>query len=419
MIKKLTTMIPWTLLLLLTGSCARLPENNLPLYQRSMIIETSRMEEAILTKASLTESNDPAVNNIRILHLKGTPYEMGFQHGRMLKPQIQQCIKRVMGLATHYSSFEMMDEVYDLMAPYIPREEKEEMRGLAHGADLPLKLIHWFHTIPSVSEYKYKKRFFKKFKPTTCSNIVAFDQATQDGEMYQMRVLDWNRRMGVQKWPVILVHEPDVGNASATYSFAGFIGCVTGMNEQQMAFGEMGYGNPPGESLEGIPFVFLFRKLMREANTLDEAVNMIKNARRTCSYVYMISDAKQSEEEINALLFITDRGRVLTFKENMPLSDERDDDVFPALDDIVYAGAKSKELYRALKADYGTISPQVLMEMSKKVSLKGNIQNVIFKPSTLESWTSYATTTDKKDEKGKACNQKWFYFDLKAELGRF
>ena len=162
---------------------------------------------------------------------------------------------------------------------------------------------------------------------------------------------------------------------------------------------EMGYGNPPGESLEGIPFVFLFRKLMREANTLDQAVDMIKKARRTCSYVYLISDAKRTGQEISALLFITDRGRVLTFKENMPLSDERDDDLFPALDDIVYAGAKSKELYSALKAGYGTISPRVFMEMSKQVSLKGNIQNVIFKPSTLESWITYATTTDKLQSK--------------------
>ena len=31
------------------------------------------------------------------------------------------------------------DEAYDLMAPYIPVEEKEEMRGLAHGAGIPLR----------------------------------------------------------------------------------------------------------------------------------------------------------------------------------------------------------------------------------------------------------------------------------------
>ncbi len=404
------------LLSLIVASCAPLPTNNLDLFQRSMEIRDLDREAAILSKASVVATHDPGLNDLKVIRLKGTPYEMGFQHGRLLQKEVRESVTHVMKLASLYARQEMMDEVYDLIAPYIPLAEKEEMRGLAHGAGLPLRLVHWYHAIPAVSEYKYKKRFSKGFTSTSCSNMVVFDRATVDGRMYQMRVLDWNRKMGVHRWPLILVHEPDVGNASVTYSFAGFIGCVTGMNDQHMAFGEMGYGNPPNETLEGIPFVFLFRKLMRETSRLDEAVAMIKAAKRTCSYVYLISDAKRSEAETNALMFISDRDRVLTFRENTVLEDERDDDVFPALDDTLYAGARAKKLYRALSEGYGELDAQALMEISKRVSLKGNIQNVVFKPETLESWSSYATTSDPHDEGGKACNQKWFYFDFKTAL---
>ncbi len=212
-----------------------------------------------------------------MIHLKGTPYEMGFQHGRLLRKEVRESVSHVMKLESLYARQEVMNEVYDLMAPYILLEEKEEMRGLAHGAGLPLRLVHWYHAIPAVSEYKYKKRFSKGFTGTSCSNMVSFDRATVDGRMYQMRVLDWNRQMGC--------------------------------------------GNPSNETLEGIPFVFLFRKLMREASTLDQAVAMIETAKRTCSYVYLISDAKKSEAETNALMFISDRDRVLTFRENTVLSD--------------------------------------------------------------------------------------------------
>lgn len=401
---------------LIVSSCAPLPSNHLDLFQRSMEIRDRDREAEILSRASVFSTRDPDLNNLKVVHLKGTPYEMGFQHGRLLQKEVRKNVSHVMKLASFYAKHDMMDEVYDLMAPYIPLEEKEEMRGLAHGAGLPLRIVHWYHAIPAVSEYKYKKRFSKGFTSTSCSNMVAFDRATADGRMYQMRVLDWNRKMGVHRWPVILVHKPDRGNASVTYSFAGFIGCVTGMNNQHMAFGEMGYGNPPNETLEGIPFVFLFRKLMREASTLDQAVAMIKNAQRTCSYVYLISDAKRSEEETNALMFISDRDRILTFRENTVLEDERDDDVFPAIDDVLYAGAQAKELYRALIDAYGRLDAPTLMEISKRVSLKGNIQNVVFKPETLESWSSYATTSNPQDESGKACNQKWFYFDFKKAL---
>ena len=398
--------------LALTAACVRVPDNSLPLDQRSMVIDSPADAERILSKARMIETDDPAVNHIKVLYLSGTPYEMGFQHGRLNYTDVRANVKHIVGLVKHYAQEDIMDEVYDLISPYIPLEEKEEMRGLAHGADLPLRVIHWLHCIPEVSEFGPKERLSKKFESTFCSNIAAFGNATADGALYQMRVLDWIRQLGAHKYPVILVHQPDQANASATFSFAGFIGCVSGMNEKHMAFGEMGYGDPEGERLDGIPFVFLFRKLMREANTLAEATDMIQSARRTCSYVYMISDAKATTGAGKASLFVTDPSRVLIFKENMRLVDERNpEDVYPAIDDVVYGGARPEALHDKLTEHYGRINVGRLKETAKAVSLKGNIQNVIFKPQTLEAWVSHAATS-KKDEKGRACNQEWFYFNL-------
>ncbi len=403
------------LLILTCLSCMRVPQNDLPLYQRSVVIENKETEDRILSKASLEEIADPNVNNIKILYLTGTPYEMGFQHGRLLKEDVQANVHRVIGLAKTFATEDMMDETYDLMAPYIPIEEKEEMRGLAHGSDIPLRVIHWFHAVPEISEYGPKRRFLRRFKQESCSNIVTFGKSTVDGEMYHLRVLDWIRMMGVQRRPVIIVHKPDSGNASATFSFAGFIGCVSGMNEKQMSFGEMGYGNPPGESLEGIPFIFLFRKLMREADTLNDAKRIINNSIRTCSYVYMITDAKTGNDSTSALLFVTNRNSVRVYGENMALVDERDNEESPPIDDVLYGGAKMEESYNVISEYYGKISPKVLMKISKVISLKGNMQNVIFKPETLEAWVSNAANNT-RDEKGKACNQSWFYFDFKKAL---
>lgn len=413
-IRKRSVALVTLVLLTLVYGCASVPRNRLPLYQRSFVIEDAQKEGKILEKARLLrpDAGDPA--GVNVLHLRGTPYEMGFQYGRLLREEVQACVYRVVGRARRWASAQSMDEAYDLMAPYIPRQEKEEMRGLAHGAAIPLRVIHWLHAIPEVSEYRYKGKFKWRGEGTSCSNLVAFGGATADGKVYQLRVLDWNREFGVQRWPVILVHEPDNGNASVTFSFAGFIGCVSGMNEKGMAFGEMGYGNPEGESLEGIPFVFLFRKLMRETSTLEEAAAMLKAQRRTCSYVYVISDAN-SKAGANALLFIADRDRVKSFGENTELVDERDGERFPALDDVVYAGAKPEVLFREISEHHGRIVPEILMEIARNVSLSGNIQNVIFDPGQLSAWVSNATNAS-RDKAGKASNQPWFYFDFRAVL---
>ncbi len=397
---------------LLLCACS-IPQNKLSLYQRSIQINNEADVEQILSKASIEERVVSGEEKVNLLQVQGTPYEMGFQHGALLKEDIQAMYSHVIRRIKLYASEDMMDEVYDLMAPYIPLEDKEEMRGLAHGADVPLKTVHWMHSIAEVSEYGPKKRFRRGFKQTSCSNLVAFGNATVDGEIYQLRVLDWIRDLGVQNWPVVLVHKPQQGNASVSFSYAGFIGTVSGMNDQKMGFGEMGYGDPPGETLEGIPFIFLFRKLMREADTLEDAQNIISGAQRTSSYVYVVSDAKKKPGETNALLFITDRNRFLTFEENTHLIDEReeeDGDTYPAIDDVVYGGAKGEELHDVIQEYYGRISIDTLKEMTKPISLKSNMQNVIFKPATLEAWVSNAN--GEKGEKGKAANRDWLYLDL-------
>ncbi len=85
------------------------PGNYLSLQKRSMIIDSKEREKEILAKATIERSNDPAVNNISVLHLKGTPYEMGFQHGRLLKKEIREIVHHVIGTAMLMVSEDMMD----------------------------------------------------------------------------------------------------------------------------------------------------------------------------------------------------------------------------------------------------------------------------------------------------------------------
>lgn len=416
-----TFMITGLLPLLLTvagaGCTTIVPKSSLPLYQRSVVIEDAAGAEKILARASVETVTAPGATAVRVLYLSGTPYEMGFQHGALLRDDIQAMYQKTIQRVKILMAEDMLDEAYDLMEPYIPLEEKEEMRGLAHGAGVPLRVVHWIHSIPEISEYGGKKSFSRDFSPTSCSNVVAFGKATADGGLYHLRVLDWSRDLGIQRWPAILVHRPERGNASVTFSYAGFIGAVSGMNEQRMTFGEMGYGNPPGESLEGIPFIFLFRKLMREASTIEDAQRLIAAGPRTNSYVYVLGDGKAESGKTSALLFITDRGRVLTFAENTLLKDERKGgDTYLPIDDVVYGGAKGDLLYEEILRHHGAIGPATFMEMTKPVSLKSNLLNVILRPATLEAWVANATEED--GEPGKAANQRWLHFEFAKALKR-
>ena len=406
---------PLVLLLLLAAGCGP-PSNNLPLYQRSMIVQTPHAEHAVLAKASLEVKQIPqSETQIRVVYLRGTPYEMGFQHGTLLRAEVQGVYNKLIGLLKLKVEQDMLDEVYDLMAPYIPLEEQEEMRGLAHGANVPLRVVHWIHVIPGSFEYGQKKRFLKGAVATSCSNLLAFGRATRNGELYHLRVLDWARYFHLQSWPVVLVHRPEIGHASVTFSYAGFIGAVTGMNDQQLTFGEMGYGDPPGESLEGIPFVFLFRKMMREADSIEDIKRSIEAVQRTNSYVFVFGDAKPQAGHAKGRLFIADRGRVLNFAENTHMVDEREGgDSYPAVDDVVYGGHSGEKLHASILEHYGMIDPETLKIIADQVSLKSNLHNVILRPRTMEAWFSNASLA--KGVQGKASRQPWVHFDFSQAL---
>ena len=58
--------------------------------------------------------------------------------------------------------------------------------------------------------------------------------------MYHGRILDYLRGVGLEQNAVVMVHQPDQGNAWVNVSYAGFVGSVTAMNEKHIAIGEMG-----------------------------------------------------------------------------------------------------------------------------------------------------------------------------------
>jgi hypothetical protein len=411
------------------------PENELTLEQRTVYFNNRSVED-VLAKAAVIESEDPLYNNIKVIVMQGTPYEMGFQNGYLNKDDIRENIDHIIGIVTAYGKSkgvheDAMDEVYDLIAPYIPIEDKEEMRGLAHGSEIPLRVIHWLHAIPELSEYGGKKQFlggnkYKQIEPETgsladpeletCSGVIGFGDATKNGDLYHLRVLDWIRELGAQRYPVIHVYQPDTGHASVSFSYAGFTGCFTGMNEKHMAFGEMGYGNHTFETLEGIPFVFLFKKLLREADSISEALDIVKNSHRTCSYVYQFSDAGQDTADKGVML-VSDYQRFTTVTDNHEFCNEREDKCYEGIKDVIFAGHETGLLREFMVTHYGEHDLETFKELAKVAAMRGNVQDVIMKPGTLEAWMVNASNTS-KDEQGKASNQQWYYFNFGETIGQ-
>lgn len=384
-------------------------------YLRSEIIDTPEKEQAIVSKAHLGWSAD---GRIRVLYTSGTPYERGYQQGYLLRREVQQNLgymhKRALEV---FRSEELFDEAFERARPFIPQEYLDEMHGLAHGAKLPLRVIHHIHILPEISEWGGKKKLKEVVRQmmagelgTSCSNLCIKPDGTGDESMYVVRILDWglHKISKLHEYPLIAITNPEDGQRFVNIGWVGFLGAISGMNESGITLGEMGYKNPPNESLSGKPMPFLLRDILRQATSLEEVRHIITNSVGTNSFVFLMTDGKTEQ----AQLYVRDRDRMLIFDDGQNITDPELGEVVRGITGSVYGGHFNQVMHDQISSNFGKITPTLLMnEMIPPMAMKSNFQNVIYDPKKLRFWVANA-----KDRNSRAAEQPYTYFDFAKYL---
>ncbi len=252
--------------------------------------------------------------NVTVAILKGTHYEMGKQYGSMLGRQIAAITKALnlgVVLRGEHSKEELQQltaGIWEKMSPYVLVSLKEELKGIVDGAkeqgveitelDLVTPIV-----LTNISDMNDKKVLFgdnasliKNLDELafTCSSFAVWGDRTVDGKLFSSRVLDWKPATGTDRFKLVTVYKPvDAnGNKLNTYMTAGYIGLIgatNGMNEKGITVSEIGSENTV-EKLDGMPWTLMFRQVLEESNSLDDAVRIIKEAENTIGYNFVIGD---------------------------------------------------------------------------------------------------------------------------------
>jgi len=89
----------------------------------------------------------PENNGWTFVHLEGSPSEIGFQHGYLLAPELEDALKVTILEQTHDNAKDWQffrDAAKNMMWPHIEAEYREEMQGIADGANAHgVKLDLW------------------------------------------------------------------------------------------------------------------------------------------------------------------------------------------------------------------------------------------------------------------------------------
>jgi hypothetical protein len=394
------------LLALGCGTVAKTLVMNSPQVEKVL---TPPKPDRTVEHAGRVESVGDADDRITVLYVTGTPYEMGYEQGRLLGDQVRATIRDVQAGADKFlpkqlreSNLisqsdrdeiigELLDRAWAMMARYAPKEDLEEMAGLAAGSGIPLRLIHQMHAIPDVGE-------------SSCSGMVAKGSATRDGHVYQLRILDYGANFNLQRRPMITVYRPTTDNANqyVTIGWIGFVGAISGVNERGVALSEMGFGVPPGgKTLAGMPMPFLLKNVLRYANSADEAAAIIRAARRTNSYVYFVGDKSD-----NPIGMVTSAWRCLTYHANESDTVAVDGETWPQYHDVVYGGHFEERQAKLVKEMEGTFDVGTMQELARQIAMKSNLQTVIYDLTAEKIWVA-----NRKD-KVRAADRTYVEFSL-------
>lgn len=322
-------------------------------------------------------------NGWRVLRLRGKPYDIGFQHGRLLAPHIQRLCERVVyGVGFTYSMEKGRwfptdaAKLVERQRPFIAPEYFEELRGLADGAGLPLATVQAANIFPE---------FFH------CSGAAVFGKATKGGTLLHARVLDYMTEVGLQDEAVLMAIEREGARRIVNVSYAGFVGSVTGMNEKQVAIGEMGGG---GEGQwDGTPMSFLLRGALENCDTLEQALDYMRARPRTCEYYYVVSDGKS--RTARGVTATPGKFEVIAPGQSVPLLPNPVEDAV-----LLSAGDRYKQLVKRVRDLHGRIGPEEFQRLiARPVAMRSNLHNAIFEPPTLTTWIAHAS------RHGPACDQ--------------
>jgi hypothetical protein len=292
----------------------------------------------------------------------------------LLKPQIRNVVDRILygvGVGSSFAKgvwfFGEIEQAQQRLDPFMNPRYFREMDALASASRVSREEIRLANFFPELFH---------------CSGFALYGDATAGGRMFHGRVLDYLKGVGLEQNAVVIVSQPEQGNAWVNISYAGFIGSVTAMNEKHISIGEMG-GRGEG-NWDGKPMAQLMRDVMEQASTLDEAIAIMRRGPRTCEYYYVVADAKAKRAV--GIAATSKKFEVIQAGEAHPELPE------PVKDAVLMsAGNRYEELVRRVKAGLGKFDADSARDLMKKpVCMDSNIHSVLFEPETLDFWVANA-----------------------------
>jgi len=254
----------------------------------------------------------PAVNGWTFVHLEGTPAQIGYQHGYLLAPEIQDLYNVYALLLVHDNGKDwnfFRDAAKNILWPHVEQEYRDEMRGIVEGVNAQgVKLDIWdVVAMNAAMEWSYYiDQYDKAHKiaslPTVtagdhCSAFVAVGSYTTDGRVV-IAHNNWTSYLDGARWTMAFDIAPAQGYHFVMDGLPGLIhsGDDFGLNSAGIVITETTITGFHGFDSNGVPEFVRARKAMQYSASIDDVARIFK-AGNNGGYAndWLIADTRKGE----------------------------------------------------------------------------------------------------------------------------
>ncbi len=341
-------------LLLFSGSCRYIKG-----YRRYRSIKSEMRSPRVFGKAHLD-----IYDRVPILHLYGSPREMGKQYGVLLKQPLQDLFA-LTGLFIDDKYKKQVIAQAGKIEPNLPENFRQELKAIAETAEIPYMELVAVNVTPRLM----------------CSGLAVWGKNTASHEMIMGRNSDYPSFHLEEVLGLIVVYHPDKGLPVVSINFLGMIGAFTGMNSKGVSFGNMLVFNALWQhdqiNFKGLPIQLLLRNTAHQSENTGNFISYLEKQKHLIPMNVMVADSSSAKvaELANGEALIRDgKGENFLAVSNY-FSKENQYAIAPSC-------KRYEALVNAVKANPGKFNVDTMKQALNKAKMKDlNIQAVIFEPA--------------------------------------
>ena len=231
-------------------------------------------EEAFVTK-KVDGAELRFVGNVPVATLSGTPEEMGRQHGELLAGPGKAMTDFPERFAEEFgvtAFWPLVTQAGKTLVMQAPERHQQELAAIAKHSHLSSDKLAVGNTL-------------LELRRLGCSAVVVEPARSATGGPIFGRNFDFLTLGELDQYSMVIVYRPEGKHAFASVGFPGMVGTISGMNDAGLAVGTLDVEQSADKSRKfnptGVPLAFVFRRILEECTTVDEAEALLRSIKPT------------------------------------------------------------------------------------------------------------------------------------------